>query len=77
MADDDAKKPDAGYRWIVTNPDLLGGQPTVKGTRISVSLVLECLSVGMSARDMAEDYPGFPEECVPEVLKFASRRVAA
>ena len=61
-----------GYEWIVHHADLLGGQPTVKGTRISVAHVLECLSVGMTADDIACDYKGFPEESVPEVLKFAS-----
>lgn len=66
-----------GYEWIVSHPDLLGGQPTVKGTRISVSQVLECLSVGMTAQDIADDYPGFPAESVPEVLRFASNHVAA
>ena len=33
-----------GYRWVVCHPDLLGGRPTVIGTRISLSQVLECLS---------------------------------
>ncbi len=70
--DEDAIKNYFGYEWIVHHPDLLGGQPTVKGTRISVAHVLECLSIGMTAKDIAQDYKGFPEESVPEVLKFAS-----
>ena len=65
------------YKWIVVQPDLLGGRPTVKGTRISVSQVLECLSLGMSAEEIAEDYPGFPKESILEILKFASDHVAA
>ena len=65
-----------GYRWVVCHPDLLGGRPTVRGTRLSVSQVLECLSVGMKAQEIAEDYPGFPAESVPEVLRFASEHVA-
>ena len=64
-----------GYEWIVYHPDLLGGQPTVKGTRISVAHVLECLSIGMTAGHIAEDYKGFPKESVPEVLKFASEHL--
>lgn len=66
-----------GYRWVVAHPDLLGGRPTVRGTRISVSQVLECLSIGMTAQEIANDYPGFPAESVPEVLRFASAHVAA
>ena len=64
-----------GYQWVVHHLDLLGGQPTVKGTRISVAHVLECLSVGMRAKEIAQDYKGFPEESVPEVLKFASEHL--
>ena len=67
----------SGYKWIVSHPDLLGGGPAIKGTRISVSQVLECLSIGMTAQEIAEDYPGFPAESVPDVLKFASEHVAA
>ena len=66
-----------GYRWVVYHRNLLGGRPAVRGTRISVSQVLECLSIGMTAQEIAEDYPGFPAESVPEVLRFASAHVAA
>ena len=66
-----------GYQWIVCHPDLLGGKPTVKGTRISVSQVLECLSIGMGPEEISEDYPGFPKESISEILKFASDHVAA
>ncbi len=65
------------YKWVVCHPDLLGGKPTVKGTRISVSQVLECLSIGMTSEEISEDYPGFPKESVPELLKFAANHVAA
>ena len=64
-----------GYQWIVVDSDLLGGQPTVKGTRLSVAHVLACLSEGMNAGDIADDYPGFPPESLSEILKFASEQV--
>ncbi|MGK5084593.1 DUF433 domain-containing protein [Bdellovibrionota bacterium FG-1] len=62
----------SSYVWVVVDPDLLGGQPTVKGTRLSVAHILACMSEGMTAQDIARDYPGFPPESLPEVLKFAS-----
>ena len=64
-----------GYEWIVHHPDLLGGQPAVKGTRISVAQVLECLSIGMTLQEIADDYPGFPSECLPEILLFAAEQM--
>ena len=64
-----------GYQWIVIDADLLGGQPTVKGTRLSVSHILACLAEGMTAAEIAQDYPGFPPQALPEILKFASEQV--
>jgi uncharacterized protein (DUF433 family) len=73
-------QPFKGYQWIVHHSDLLGGQPTIQGTRISVAQALECLSIGMTAQEISDDYPGFPSEAIPEVLRFAAQqmqRVAA
>jgi len=64
-----------GYQWIVVDPDLLGGQPAVKATRLSVSHILACLAEGMSGEDIARDYPGFPPESVPEILRFAAEQL--
>ena len=64
-----------GFQWIVVDADLLGGQPAIKGTRLSVSHILACLSEGMSPDEIANDYPGFPTQAVPEVLKFASVQI--
>jgi uncharacterized protein (DUF433 family) len=63
------------YKWIVIDERLLWGSPTVRGTRLHVAQVLECLSLGMTPDEIAEDYPEFPKECIPEVLKFASEMV--
>ena len=64
-----------GYQWLVVDPDLLGGQPAVKGTRLSVAHILACLAEGMSGEDIAKDYPGFPPESVSEILKFAAEQL--
>lgn len=68
-------QPFKDYQWIVHHHGLLGGQPAIKGTRISVAQILECLSIGMTPQEIADDYPGFPSESIPEVLKFAARQV--
>ena len=64
-----------GYQWIVVDSDLLGGQPAVKGTRLSVSHILACLAEGMTSEDIERDYPGFPPESLPEVLRFAAEQL--
>lgn len=65
-----------GYHWIVCDPDLLGGQPTIKGTRLTVAHVLACLSEGMTGEEIAEDYPGLPPESMSELFTFAGEQVS-
>jgi uncharacterized protein (DUF433 family) len=61
----------AGYSWIVISPDLLGGQAAIRGTRISVAHILECLAGGISFKEISEEY-GVPAECFPEAMKYAA-----
>ncbi len=60
------------YKWIVRDPDLLGGKLAVRGTRLSVSFVLGCLAEGMSAEEIAQTYGPFPKEAIPEIMKVAA-----
>ena len=54
--------------WIVADPEHLGGSPRVRGTRISVSLILESLAAGLSVAEIADAYPSLTEESVRGVL---------
>lgn len=66
-------KPYKDYQWIVSDPELLGGKLAVRGTRLSVSLILECLSNGMTLDEINDAYDNtFPPGALPEVLKIAS-----
>ena len=61
------------YQWIVADPQLLGGKLAIRGSRLSVSLILECLSGGMSLEEINDSFDSaFPPEALPEVLKVAS-----
>ncbi len=61
------------YRYIVADADLLGGKLAIRGTRLSVSLILECLANGMSVEDIDEAFDRtLPHEALAEVLKVAS-----
>jgi uncharacterized protein (DUF433 family) len=60
------------YRWIVSDPAMLGGKPTIRGTRLSAALLLRCLAEGMTAEEIEDSYGPFPHEAIPEVLKAAS-----
>jgi uncharacterized protein (DUF433 family) len=44
------------HHWIVADPQLLGGKLAVRGTRLSVSLILECLAGGMSLQQINDSF---------------------
>lgn len=51
------------------------GKPVVKGTRITVGLVLERLAGGASVDDLLRSYPRLDREDVHEALRFAAQAV--
>jgi uncharacterized protein (DUF433 family) len=59
-------------RWIVADPDLLGGKLAVRGTRLSVSFLLACLAEGMSVEEIQTTYGAFPKEALGEILSLAA-----
>ena len=57
---------------IVTNPDILVGKPTVKGTRLSVELILGWLAQGWTIEVLLENYPTLSRDDVLAALAFAA-----
>jgi uncharacterized protein (DUF433 family) len=51
----------AVYRWgqrrVVSSPDVLGGEPVFRGTRIPLQHVASLFRKGVSEREIAEDFP--------------------
>lgn len=59
--------------WIVFAPDVLGGKPCIRGTRISVEFVLELLGSGASLDDIQRAYPHVPLEGLAAAVRYAAR----
>jgi uncharacterized protein (DUF433 family) len=57
---------------IVTDPDILMGKPTVKGTRISVELILGWLAQGWTHEQVLEAYPNIKRDDILAALAFAA-----
>ena len=57
---------------IVADPAILVGKPTVKGTRISVELVIGKLAGGWTHEQILEGYPSVQEEDIRACLAYAS-----
>lgn len=62
---------------IVCNPDILCGKPTIKGTRISVELVLQGFAGGWCMEEVLESYPHLCREDVLAALACAAEIVHA
>ena len=56
---------------IVCDPEILVGKPSVKGTRISVELILGWLSAGWSIDQLVEAYPQISPDDVLAALAYA------
>ncbi len=56
-------------KWIVADPDHLGGKPRVAGTRISVEFLLETLASGMTIPEIVQEYPVLSEEAIKGTLE--------
>jgi uncharacterized protein (DUF433 family) len=61
-------------KWIVADPEHLGGSPRVRGTRISVALILESLAAGMTIAQIVDAYPSLTEDSVRGVLVELAHR---
>ena len=55
---------------IEVNPEIAGGKPVIKGTRIAVKLILELLANGWSIEDIKEEYD-LTEEQIKAAIKYA------
>ncbi len=41
---------------IVSDPRVMAGKPVIRGTRITVDMILQLLASGMKPEEIAEDY---------------------
>lgn len=60
------------FEWIEVNPEICGGKPVIKGTRIPVKVILELLANGWSIEDIKEEYD-LTEEQIRDAIRFASK----
>ena len=57
---------------IVRDPKVCGGEPVIKGTRVTVRTVLASLAEGAKAEEILEDFPTLKEEDIRAVIAFAA-----
>ena len=65
------------YSKIITiEPGKRSGKPTIRGTRMTVTDVLEYLAGGMSEEEILADFPDLTKEDIKACLAFAADREA-
>jgi uncharacterized protein (DUF433 family) len=57
---------------IVSDPNVLGGKPCVRGTRLSVEFILELSASGASRDDIVGAYPALTQDDVEQSLRYAA-----
>lgn len=62
------------YPGIVADPQILGGKPVIKGTRVPVSLVLGKLAGGMSMDEVRDEYY-LTDEGIRAAFGYAAQQV--
>ncbi len=56
--------------YIISDKQVLLGKPTIKGTRISVELVLELFSTGWTEKQILDSYPSVSPESLRAVFAY-------
>ncbi|MGB8218202.1 MAG: DUF433 domain-containing protein [Candidatus Methanoperedens sp.] len=57
---------------ITIDPEVMSGQPCIRGLRIPVPLILSLLASGKTIFQILKDYPELEEEDIRQALGFAS-----
>lgn len=60
------------HERIIRDPRVVGGEPIVKGTRVTLRTVLASLAEGASIAEILADFPTLTEADVRAVIAFAA-----
>ena len=58
---------------IVSNPGICGGRPSIRGTRVRVSDIVDMMGHGASVTEILADFPYIKSEDVRAALLYAAR----
>ena len=61
---------------IEINPKIMMGKPVIRGTRITVELILRKLSEKMTEADLLDAYPQLTPEDIQAAMRYAADTLA-
>lgn len=62
------------YDRITTDPEILGGKPIIKGTRISVEMIHEWLQSGATPDEIVARHPQLTLTDIEQATQFPSTK---
>lgn len=63
--------------FIISDPKIMMGKPVVKGTRITVELILEKLAANESIEQILDEHPRLTRESIQAACAFAAEALKA
>lgn len=60
---------------ITRNPDVMGGKPCLRGTRVTVAAVVGLIASGHTHAEILAAYPYLQDDDVRQALAYAAWRV--
>ena len=63
------------YDRILSNPAILSGKPIIRGTRISVAMILEWIASGATRDDLLRKHPHLTAKDIEQALDYAAASV--
>jgi len=57
---------------ITVDPEICLGQPTIRGMRITVSVIVRLIASGMTKAEIIKAYPELEEEDITQALRYAA-----
>jgi uncharacterized protein (DUF433 family) len=64
-------------RYIESNPKVMMGKPVIRGTRITVELILEKLAAGETVEQILDAHPRLTKPAVLAAIAFAGEALRA
>ena len=61
---------------IQVNPKIMLGKPVIKGSRVTVELILRKLSGGAQEADLLDAYPRLTKDDIQAAIRYAADTVA-
>ena len=60
------------HEYIVRDPDICGGEPVIRGTRVTLRTLLASLAEGCDEAEILRNFPALTRDDLKAVIAFAA-----